>query len=654
MTRSKRFLACLLALVSRWGSPVIASEADPKPLTRLSLEELAALKVVTVSRRPESNLQAAGAVHVITAEDIRRTGATSIPDALRTAPGLQASRIDADEWALAIRGFASRLSRSVLALIDGRSVWTPLFAGVFWDAQDTLLEDVEQIEVSRGPGGAVYGANALNGVISVTTRSARDTHGGLAAVSAGSAGREAGLRWGGVLGKGLHYRVFGKYAVRDGTKAVTAAGYEDQWDLGLGGFRLDGSRGARNSFTVLGDLYDGSSPQPVTVAIFTPPYSTLLTGDAAFRGRSLVGRWKRSLASGGEVSTQAYYDHTTRREPYYGETRDTFDLEVQHRFGWGRRHDFVWGANYRGSSGTFDGTRALLLVPAKRVDDIAGVFVNDEVRLARDRLRVTAGTKLEWNDYSGWNVQPSGRVAWVLTRHTFWASATRALRTSSRLERDVILYTSLSPTLPLFARTTGSPDFEPESVVALEGGYKLRLSRLLLTASAFRNAYYDLATNQVGAPVLEEGTGGEPTRSVIPVRITNGLEGTATGFEAKAVFAAFKRWRVQGAYSFLELDVKGEAGVGFKSNSPRHQLWLTSYLTPLENLDVDLVFRAVGSIPGHRIPAFADLDARIAFRPRPAIELSAAGTNLLAGPRPEFGGGFEVERTARLQATIRF
>ena len=643
-------LPCLLTLAGALtGSAEDAEPVDSSQLTRLSIEELAAVKVVTVSRRPEGNLETAGSIHVVTAEDIRRTGSTTIPDALRTAPGVQASRIDADEWALAIRGFASRLSRSVLVMMDGRSLWTPLFAGVFWDAQDTFLEDVEQIEVSRGPGGAVFGANALNGVINVTTRNARDTHGGLVTLGGGSADLGAGARWGGQLGTGLHYRVFGKYAVRDGTTPTTAAGYDDQYDLGLGGFRLDWERGVRDSFTVLGDLCDGSSPQPTTVATFTPPYSKLVQGDAAFRGRSVVGRWKRSLANRGELSAQAYYDRTTRHESYYGEKRDTFDLDLQHHFAWGSRQDLVWGANYRRSNGAFEGGPSVRLEPAKRADEIAGLFANDELRLADNRLRVTLGSKLEWNDYSGWNVQPSGRLAWVLSRHTFWGSATRAVRTSSRVERDIVLYSSLSATQPLFARINGTPDFKPESVVALEAGYMLRLPRVILTASVFRNAYDDLAANQPGAPELEPGVG-----AVVPVRITNGAGGSADGAELKVVYAPFKSWRLQGSYSHLVLGLDGPAGAGFKANSPRDQFWLTSYLTPLEKLDLDLVFRAIGPIPGHGMPGFANLDARLAFRPRPSVELSAAGANLFRVHTPEFGGGFAVDRSGRLQATIRF
>jgi iron complex outermembrane recepter protein len=649
-----RPVACLVLALAPGLAPAADVDPESKPLTRLSLEELAGLKVVSVSRRPESSLEAPGAIHVVTAEDIRRTGSVTVPDALRTAPGVQASRIDADEWALAIRGFASRLSRSVLVVVDGRSVWTPLFAGVFWDANDALLEDIEQIEVSRGPGGAVYGANALNGVINVTTRAAADTQGGLLTGSGGNADWQAALRWGGRLGSDLHYRVFGKYAVRDGTVPTTSAGYDDRWDHALGGFRADWAPGSSDRFTFQGDLYNGSSGQPTTVAIFTPPFSTLLPGDAAFRGRSVLGRWRRTLPGAGEVVTQAYFDHTTRHEPHYAESRNTLDFDAQHRLGVRGRHDFVWGASYRRSDGDFDGVPTIQLVPSQRVDDIAGLFVNDEVRLAGDKLRVTAGTKLEWNDYSGWNVQPSGRVAWVAaSRHTFWGSATRAVRTSSRVERDVILYSSLSPTVPLFARAEGSQDFQPESVLALEAGYKLRLRRLIVTASAFHNAYRDLATNVPGAPFVEPGTGGAPPRTVIPVRITNGPEGTAKGVETKVVFDALKSWRLQATYTLVKLEVDGP-GAGPGANTPRHQVWLTSYLSPLENLDVDVVLRAVGEIPGHDVPAFQDVDARVAYRPLPSLELAVVGANLLDARRPEFGGGFEVERSARLQATLRF
>jgi iron complex outermembrane receptor protein len=657
MNQQRRLLAlpgaCIV--VGALSIPAVAAaDADSSRLTRLSIEELARVKVVTISGRPETAAEVPGAVYVVTDDDIRRTGALTLPDAMRLAPGLQASRIDADEWALAIRGFASRLSRSVQVMMDGRSVWTPLFAGVFWDAQDLLLEDVEQIEVSRGPGGPVYGANALNGVISIATKSARDTHGGLASLGGGTADWGAGLRYGGQQGEALHYRAYGKHAVRDGTRAATAAGYDDEWDMNQGGFRLDWRQGERDAFTASGDLYRGSSGQPTTVAVFTPPFSALLPGDASFRGRNLVTRWTHTFARAGEVATQVYYDHAGRHEPHFSEERDTVDFDVRHRLSWGGRHQTVWGLDFRRSHGRFLGVPSIQILPGTRRDDIAGLFANEEVRLAGGRVRLTAGTKLEWNDYSGWNVQPSGRLAWVRGRHVLWGSVSRGVRTSSRVERDVVLYSSLSAAQPLFAKAVGSPDFEPESVVAAEAGYKLQARRLVARVSAFHNDYRDLASNQQGAPFVERGTPPEPPRTVVPVRISNGPGGVASGLEALALFSALESWRVQASYSLLELSLDGPAGVGFKANSPRHQLWVASYFSPRPDLDLDLVFRAVGAVPAHQVPAYRDLDARLAFRPRGNLELAAAGSNLLHRRRPEFGGGFEVERSGRLQATLRF
>ena len=645
-------LGCLLS-VAPAGARGDTIE-DSSRLTRLSIEELANLQVVTVTGRSEATGQAAGAVHVVTSEDIRLSGSATLPDALRLAPGLQASRIDADEWAVAVRGFASRLSRSVLVTIDGRSVWTPLFAGVFWDAHDTLLPDVDQIEVSRGPGGAVYGANALNGVISVTTRDSKDTQGGFASIGGGNAERLAALRWGGRLGSATTYRAYGKYDRRDGTRPTTAAGYDDESDMMQGGFRLDWRNGARDSLTASGDLYEGSAGQPITVATFVPPFSEALVGDAAFRGRNLVTRWRRSLPSAGELTVQAYYDHTTRHEPHYAEWRDTVDLDARHRVQWGGRHDAVWGVSYRASHGRFEGVPAVRILPEGRTDDIASVFANDEARLVGGRLRLTLGTKLEWNDYAGWNVQPSARAAWIAGRHTVWASATRSVRTPSRLERDVVFYTSLSATQPLFAKATGSPDLVPESVAAFEAGYKAHYRRLIVSASAFHNAYRDLASNEAGPPAVEAGGPGEPPRLVVPVRITNGDGGQASGVEGSLLFSPTDWFRTQASYSFLRLGLDGPGSAAFKSNSPRHQIWVASSVAPWSDLDVSVVFRAVSEIAGHAVPGFSELDARVAYRPWPQLEVAAYGANLLAPQHTEFGGGFQVERAGRLSATLRF
>lgn len=650
--------ARILALAGLVACPV-GAEDQPQDLTRLSIDELAAMKVVTVSRRPEAQLQAAGAVHVLTSEDVRRAAATTLADVLRLSPGVQASVIDANEWALAVRGFASRLSRSVLVLMDGRSLWTPLFAGVFWDAQDTMMEDLDRIEVSRGPGGALYGANALNGVINIVTRDAWATQGGLATVAGGSAERTAALRWGDTLGSHTAFRVHGRYLRRDGTTPSGTSGYDDTWRFVKGGLRLDTQPASSQGFTLLADAYDGRSRTAGVAGSFTAPFALPFEGPVRLRGGSIVGRWRRAFEGGGDAWLQVYYDHTRRQEPHYAARRHTADVEMQHHFQWGGAHDTVWGASYRLSHGVFDGTPVLHVVPPARTDDIAGLFVHDETRLG-DRVRLMLGSKVEWNDYSGWNLQPSARLAWTPSeRHTFWAAAARAVRTSSRIEHDVVIYTPLSATQPLFARVTGSPDFQPESVLTWEAGYKTRpLSGLLLDVAAFHSRYDDLASNEVGPPVVEPGVPPGPPLTVLPVRLANGQEGSASGIEATATASVSRRWRVQAAYSFLRVNQTPKPGSsdrneGFEGNSPRHQLWVASYFTVTGGLDLDLVFRRVGRIATHAVPAFSELDARLGLRVRD-LELSVAGKNLLHARHAEFGGGFEVDRSVLARATLEW
>lgn len=638
-----------------------ASAASEVDLTRLSLDELANLKVVSVSRSPEARLGAAGAVHVTTGEDIHRSGALSLPDAIRLAPGVQASRIDADEWALAVRGFASRLSRFVLVLVDGRSVWTPVFAGVFWNAQDTVLGDLDRIEVSRGPGGPLFGANAVNGVINIVSKGARETQGGYARAVYGPEQRLLTLRWGGARGDALHYRVFGKYHFEDGTEPVGPTVYDDDWELAFAGFRVDGRRGTHGTWTAQGQVYDGGYGQRSNLVSFTPPFTRVAEKVSDLGGGHLLAGWTH--APGGdrhETAVRAWYDRTTRHEVLYRDVRDTFDLDLQHRIVWGR-HGTTFGLTGRTSRGRFEGMPTVRLEPSARTDDIAGVFGHHEARLAGDRLRLSGGAKLEWNDYSGWNAQPSARLAFRPTpRHTLWAAATRAVRTSSRVERDIVFYSSLSPTQPLFTRLEGWPDFRPESVVALEAGYKASLSRVYVDLTAFRSRYQDLSTNEVmGAPRPEPAGPGEPARLVVPIRIGNGQDATAWGAEASLTTNLGQALRLQASYSFIEVDQRPKPGstdasTGFERNTPRHQVWVTSFWNVRPGVEVDLVFRRVGAVPGHAVEAFSQLDGRLAWQPRSPLELVVAGQNLLRPRQVEFGGGFAAKRSLRAEAVVRF
>ena len=636
-----------------------AGAAEKGDLTRLTIDELASLQVVTVSRRPEARIDAAGAIHVITEEDIRRSGTTTIADALRLSPGVQASRIDADEWALAVRGFASRLSRSVQVTLDGRSLWTPLFAGVFWDQHDTSMLDLDRIEVNRGPSGALFGANAFNGIVSIISKGADQTHGGLANLGLGTAEQSGTVRWGDEPRPGLHYRVWGQYRRQDGTTAI-APSYDDRWQLGTGGFRMDWMRDT-GTITVQGDAFDGKAGTRVAIASFTPPFSATRDGDAEFRGGHLLGRWRRDLSPGAAVSVRAYYDRSAREEPHYRETRDTFDVDAQHHFAWGGRHDTVWGAGARTSRGQFRGTPTLFVDPAERRDDIVGLFAQDEVRAAGGRLRVTAGARAEWNDYTGWHLQPSLRAAFNLDpRNTVWAAVAQAERTSSRVERDLVLYAAPNPTQPVFARVAGSDAFLSETVLTYEAGYKARLAtRFFVDVAGFHSVYSDLASNETGTPFPEPGVPPEPPRLIVPITLANGQEGTATGVEASATASVRPGWRLQAAHTFLRVNQSTKPGStdrneGFEGNSPRHQFWAASYWTLGDAFDFDLVLRRVGAIATHRVDSFTEIDSRFAWRPRRGLELALIGQNLLDRRHSEFGGGFEIDRAVRARATVEW
>ena len=437
------------------------------------------------------------AVFVITQQDIRRSGATTLAEALRLAPGVQISRINSNQWAIGARGFASRLSRSVLVLIDGRSVYTPLFAGTYWEVQDVLLEDIDRIEVIRGPGGTLWGANAVNGVINIITKTAGIPAAPSSRPAAGtrSAG-SAGARWGGALGAHTDVRVYAKYFDRDGGRRTDGPPFDD-WRMAQGGFRLDGERGP-STFTLQGDIYDGHAGQRATLGFYTPPFSRTVDEDADLGGGNLRAHWRRALRAGSDFSVLAYYDRTRRDEPGLDETRNTADLDLQYSRQEGR-HALLSGVGYRFSRGMTGGVPTIVFHPPVRTDDIFSAFVQDRIELAADRLSLTVGAKLERNDYSGLELQPSARLWFGLRPHqSVWAAVSRAVRTPSRVDRDLDLTVALDASRPLFTRVLGSPDFHSERAIVYEAGYRAqRAERFLFEAALFYNDYTNLLS--VGA-----------------------------------------------------------------------------------------------------------------------------------------------------------
>jgi iron complex outermembrane receptor protein len=624
--------------------------------TQLSLEDLLKIEVISITKRPESRAEVAAAVYVITQEEIRRSGVTSLPEALRLAPGVQVARIDANKWAIGVRGFASRLSRSLLVLIDGRSVYSPLFAGVYWEVQDTLLEDVDRIEVIRGPGGTIWGANAVNGVINIITKKAQETQGGLLVGGGGSEEQGfGGVRYGGKIGENLFYRVYGKAFNRDAAFHSTGPDFDD-WRMGQAGFRLDWDGHHGDTVTVQGDIYTGDAGQRAVVTTFAPPFRTTVDADADLSGGNLLGRWQRVFSATSELSLQLYYDRTYRREPTFREARDTFDLDVQHRFHIPWQQAISLGLGYRLTSDDTAAVPTIVFTPSGRTDQLFSAFVQDEIRLLAEQLRLTIGSKFEHNDYSGFEAQPTARLVWTLApQHTVWAAITRAVRTPSRVEHDLSLTGLIDPMAPTFSRVLGSAAFVPEELLAYELGYRLQpTARLFLDVTAFYNRYTDLLSLEPGTPFTEATP--PPAHGIVPFFIRNGLHGEGYGMELAADWQPFDWWRLSGVYSYLQLNLTRDTDSLDAStvrvtegSSPTHQLSLRSFLSLPGHVEFDLVWRYVDHLPSQGVSSYLTLDARLGWRPLPSLAVAVVGQNLLTDHHAEFGGGSngttEIERS---------
>src|SRR5882762_5609441 len=422
---ARLLLGLVLVLLAE---PAFAQQPDSaaQALKRLSIEQLMNLEVTSVSKRPERLAQTASAIQVITQEDIRSSGASSLPEALRLASNLQVAQLDSRQWAISARGFNSTSANKLLVLIDGRTVYTPLFSGVLWDVQDVLLADVDRIEVISGPGATLWGANAVNGVINVITKDAKDTGGLLVTAGGGTEVRRLGsARYGGGLGAHARYRIYGKAFSRDSSLLPNGQDAADAWHMGQGGFRLDWDASASNRLGLQGDWYDGRIAQP------SP-------GHIAVSGGNVMAKWAHPISAKSDVTAQAYYDHTHRDIPgTFGEDLDVYDVDLRHHAVLGARHDVVWGVGYRLINDHVTNTAALAFLPPHVARQWFTAFVQDEIPLRGEGLHLTLGTKIEHNDYTGFEIQPSGRVNWTFSpSHTLWAAISRAVRTPSRIRSE--------------------------------------------------------------------------------------------------------------------------------------------------------------------------------------------------------------------------
>jgi len=642
------FLAFALSLVApvqkNWASVTPANDDD---LKQLSLEQLANVEVTISSKEPVTIARTPAAIYVLTSEDIRRSGATSIPEALRLVPGVEVARIDSNKWSLGVRGFTGRLSRSVLVLIDGRSVYTPLFAGVYWEVQDTLLEDVERIEVIRGPGGTIWGANAVNGVINIVTKNSKDTRGML--VSAGGGNVDQGFvnfRVGsGNKDKNFNYRIYGKGFTR-GSEFHPDGREFDDWRIGQGGFRTDWNPHERDTLTIQGDLYEGIAGQRVAMTSYSPPSVTIVEQTAKLAGGNLLGRWKRDLSTGSDIQVQAYYDRTNREDVNLAEARNTFDVDLLHHFQLPRGQDFIWGLGARFSVG--DATQVVptvVITPNHFTDKLYSAFIQDEISIVQDRLSLTIGSKFLYNNYSGFDIQPSARLLWTpWQQHSVWAGVTRAVRTPSRVEEDLQLTGLFTSTPPVFFRLVTDRKVDSERLVSYETGYRgLVRPYLYLDIAAFYNHYDKLLSIEPGTPFSE--TTPPPTHMLIPFFFRNGLLGDTSGVEIATDWTPIRSWRLQSSYSYLNMDLRRSAGSldpstvsSTEHSSPRHQVVIQSFLQLPKNLELDLTYRYVSALPAQSVSSYSTADLRFGWHIGEGVEISIAGQNLFQSHHAEYGG----------------
>ena len=679
--------ALLAAIATALFVPVSAQAAEPyklqlapvaeRSLLDVDLEDIASIKVTSVSRGPESLFTSAAAISVITDEDMRRAGVLSFPDALRLVPGLSVAQQDGHTFAISARGFNHAFANKMLVLIDGRSVYSPLYSGTLWEVQDAVLEDIDRIEVIRGPGATLWGANAVNGVININSKHAKDTQGVLATGGGGTEERGFGsVRYGGKLGEDVWFRLYGKYGKRDDSMSLSGGSALDEMESVRGGFRLDWEPTSRDKITLQGDLYEGSGGQTYVVPLpspppvlppgvpiqFIPPYllpafQVPVIGkvhrDIEFSGGNVLGRWAHEFSDTSSAEVRAYYDRTNYDTPIYAEQRTTANLDFQHRFSFmaGVKQEVTWGLGYRHTEGRATAESLYVsFLPKNRTDELLSGFIQDKLSLTSD-LQLILGTKVEHNDYTGVEWQPAARLVWTPhASHTVWGSVAQAVRTPSRVESDGVI--NRPGQAPGVGTIRGNKGFESEELTAYELGYRWKANtRLNFDLALFYNDYSLLRAGRFDPATLR-------------LDLINGYLGQTYGGELSFQWQAADSWRIGGGYSYLgenfEPTVTGTTPTAFAGGSPRNQFFLRSSLDLPGHVTFDTALRYVDELPFLKVPAYITLDARLAWSPSEKVEFAIIGRNLFDTGHREFQPtdimtqSTEVPRSVFGQVTIRF
>lgn len=612
----KKILLAFLLGVMFFSFGVYAEEKDIS-----SQFSIGNVKIISASKKAEDSFKTSSATYVLTQDDIRRSGATSIPEALRMVPGLEVARIDSNKWAISSRGFNRQYANKLLVLMDGRAVYTPHFSGTYWDVQDTVIEDIERIEVVKGPGATLWGANAVNGVINIITKSSKLTEGALVSTTFGTEDNAIlSFRQGGKIGDKANYRVYGKYFSKDESAASADNGGGDRWLQAQSGFRLDWSDDFNDNFTFSGDVYRGKEEQ----ALLLPGLMSVTDGEENFVGFNIMGKWNKKFSNYSAFDLQMFVDFVDRDvDSVLGRNRKTFDVDFQHSWTKFSRHEIIWGAGYRFfhdeiENKSLGGINYISYSPDSSYNHLYSFFIQDKIAVIPDNLFLTLGTKLEHNYFTDFEIQPNARLSWYPNdKHTMWASVARAVRIPSRGERNISLRQG-----PL--TLLGQEDFDSEKLIAYEIGYRVKPKpNISFDIAGFYNNYTDLRSSSLAAlPNVLQG---------------NETEADTYGGELSSEWRVNEKLSLIGSYSLLIMDVDGDPiSEADEGRSPKHQLKLRSHLNITNSLSFDTTAYYVDDLDTGQVKEYTKVDARLGWKPRKGLEISLVGQNLLDDKHQEF------------------
>jgi len=622
--------------------PVAIPQDISKELADASIETLMSMQVTSVSRRQEKIRNTSAAVYVITSDDIRRSGITDIADLLRMVPGMNVAQSNSSTWAISARGFNAPYSTKLLVTVDGRSVYDPTFSGVFWNLQNLVLQDIDRIEVIRGPGATMWGSNAVNGVISITTKKASATQGGLFVADAGMGKPGEGtFRFGQAIGKSAFYRVSARQTTRSNNPTRAGLNGGDAWNATNLESRLDWSPSNRDSYTFELGSYRGVAGSTQSLVTSVNPVTAGTVGLLSTSGINVLGRWTRVLSEDSNLKFQVYYD-ATRRAGWGSKTTNVLDFDLQHSIRFAGRHNVMWGIGFRDNFNHIDDTPVLGILPERQHTYKSGAFFQDEITAVTDKLIVTVGSKFERTSLTGSNVQPSVHLMWLPTsRQSIWAAASRAIRTTNIAERAVHwdLGTFDAGFTTGIVEVFGQPDTKSEELLAYETGYRYQFTRKFwVDLATFYNNYKNLSTTVSGAPYLATSS---PPLLIAPQYMGNAAGGETYGEEVSANYRVNSLLTFRGGYSLLRMQIHADPGTSSavedaEGQNPRHQVNLSSSLNLTKYFEASSQAYFVSSLPAYHVPSYTRLDANITWKGLRHSELSLIGANLL-GSHLEFG-----------------